>query len=813
MPSVFSEELLLRPVADRHLEATWNYSLSFRPGIANFCPRKPWESKDSPPELCHFDIFDSSVAQLLRSTGARSASLSLTGGTWKAHWGPSSVPVGPDGLRIEAEFEVPHLLLPAYDSSPPLGTFSRSAEVGHAWTALRRGLGGVLGLALMPSAPYAPIVHYPPVRAEDEATIRFRADVARERPGLNNLYAWGRLVPCGLLRHRRTNRSSTCGGNIGPRARRGAGYFGIGNLLEPGVFFGKGSMFTALRIRATASPACRSWRFRNHCVLTLESTMATFLRDAVEPMSFSELAFASPNGSTAHSPNAPPMRGFSLATLLRAPPEGKTGDAASENARPVEPLRRATNAKQHPEDWDYQRIAKQSKCGDDVAVDVLGHLRACPFAQHSVLRTRLPVMIMSKSENLSRRHTLFATEPFSRTNISMFCNCSANYADQSGLSHSSENPRKPVRHQAQVVAAIDVQHLTNDVASVYEQHVNSKDDAERYSSRASARLSRPWASFTSSRADPETAWTNSASSAAATWAAYGNLAPRSATNGFWFDATPIKISKRLSPIAAWRGVVVIDITLRSSAFRIAPTCSLDPADRLDPTDRHPSLVSPQLQPNNFLRLLEPLPGAIITPFLSTLRVNISTRTLESCPMACNFALNGSDSCASKVPLRTLRDFPNHFHWFENAKVPFFSEGSTPTKLWFPDHQRANLVLEILLPLEIPMKQIYRCSTSGPIHMQLSYEYSPNLIKMEHWPPDVARGFELPPTEGSIVTLPVPLKSSRGDWTLPSAYFNEHMPSYFSPGALLVGEGGRARGKAQGGKEVTKEAVREAGKEG
>ena len=182
-------------------------------------------------------------------------------------------------------------------------------------------------------------------------------------------------------------------------------------------------------------------------------------------------------------------------------------------------------------------------------------------------------------------------------------------------------------------------------------------------------------------------------------------------------------------------------------------------------------------------------------------------------MACNFALNGSDSCASKVPLRTLRDFPNHFHWFENAKVPFFSEGSTPTKLWFPDHQRANLVLEILLPLEIPMKQIYRCSTSGPIHMQLSYEYSPNLIKMEHWPPDVARGFELPPTEGSIVTLPVPLKSSRGDWTLPSAYFNEHMPSYFSPGALLVGEGGRARGKAQGGKEVTKEAVREAGKEG
>mmetsp|Transcript_39968 Transcript_39968/g.78671 ORF Transcript_39968/g.78671 Transcript_39968/m.78671 type:complete len:314 (+) Transcript_39968:29-970(+) len=98
----FSEELLLRTVADRHLEVTWNFTLDFWPTEAHLCIN--WDEFDSSSqrssnrgggngngELCHFGLFPRSVADLLHVSGAERFAVSLVGGVWRPEWGPSSL--------------------------------------------------------------------------------------------------------------------------------------------------------------------------------------------------------------------------------------------------------------------------------------------------------------------------------------------------------------------------------------------------------------------------------------------------------------------------------------------------------------------------------------------------------------------------------------------------------------------------------------------------------------------------------------------------------------------------------------------------
>jgi len=81
----FTEELTLRPVGDRLLEASWRFALEFRPTVAHLCARS-WggeddddeadedveggvDASDGGPALCHFELFPRDVADLLHLSG------------------------------------------------------------------------------------------------------------------------------------------------------------------------------------------------------------------------------------------------------------------------------------------------------------------------------------------------------------------------------------------------------------------------------------------------------------------------------------------------------------------------------------------------------------------------------------------------------------------------------------------------------------------------------------------------------------------------------------------------------------------------
>jgi hypothetical protein len=74
----FNEELVVRPIGDRHVEATWLFGLEFRPKAAHLCARYRGgldddslddKAHDAGPELCHFELFPQDISDLLYLSG------------------------------------------------------------------------------------------------------------------------------------------------------------------------------------------------------------------------------------------------------------------------------------------------------------------------------------------------------------------------------------------------------------------------------------------------------------------------------------------------------------------------------------------------------------------------------------------------------------------------------------------------------------------------------------------------------------------------------------------------------------------------
>ena len=725
--SAFSEELLLRTIADRHLEVSWNYSIEFHPSKAHFCKRPPWERTDTTPILCHSGIFDPHVADILQSTSASSVRFSLNGGVWRPEWGMSPVFergwAAPDGGHVEAEFPL--------SSKVPVGgqcgnVWSRGGmtPLSGAWIGVRRRLGGLLGASLAPSAPYASIIHHAPELIapnkehrkdipEDapQCSVRFRLDAPRERPGLNNIRPWGQLMPCGLGFGRTTSTHFRKSGSQDDLVLRGQTrldeeYHGIGNLLQPHVFFGDAALFSALHMRAAASWECRSWRHRDRCKLTLETVMTTILSDVVVDYE---------HGKSKDIEKSP-KKGFSLASLLSGKLEPFKGEEVYQHS-----------IRNHNfNDWTSRSTKNRPMAKDEVSIDILGKINACPLANRSVVRTRLPAIIkiggtQDKERALTWRNNSFATKPNLQRKKSL-----------ESWHFGSRTLINLTRYSAELVEFDEVEHPLYAVASVYgPRHtvnltMNSSPDIPSYL--------RQWVSIE----------TNSST-------ILNPIAPPSETTTSWFDQTPLAVNKRLLPMAAWRGGMLIDVTLQPEAisFDLWPDkIKLFSSSRFD----------------RYLRFLEPIPESIITPFVHTLRVHVINNDCGA------YKDSRTGTAKPKSSTFGLRDLPHKIHR-TNSDIEIESYV----------HQHASMIIDILLPLE---KIMLDMQSSCPPRVQLAYDFSPNLIEMELWPPEIARGFELPTSEVRLIASQnISAEFQTNEW--PVHHSQLLSQSFFSPGILLV----------------------------
>ena len=181
------ETLLLHPHRDGSVEAVFDFSASWQPQPSDYCENG---------QLCHFDStrFPRPVAELVDSYGVAELHVALTRGRWdRAAWGHSSADVmhGPNGAEVWARL--------------PTNAVSSSAET--RWAGLRAGLSALLcasieqlGVAHVshphPNTMGARLASIDGWTSSASSSELWRGVLPRETACVENLAAWGALLPC-----------------------------------------------------------------------------------------------------------------------------------------------------------------------------------------------------------------------------------------------------------------------------------------------------------------------------------------------------------------------------------------------------------------------------------------------------------------------------------------------------------------------------------------------------------------------------------------------------------------------------------------
>jgi len=477
-------------------------------------------------KICHFDQFPPDIAAILQLSKARQFALSLGAGRWQPHWGPSSfTPQAlhrqgnhqstearssihgpcPDGTRIEADFGADEMSLNHND---------------ELWINLRRALGGLLSVEMVPESPSTAAHYWPPVHisAKNESIITaMRVDFPREKPGLENLWPWLRLMPCSTGQ---PNIPLKLDSNSDTKEKPEK-LFGLASLLNSEVFLG-GEYFS-LFLKATQN-GCSEYENNptgsKACTMALTTTLTTLLRDVVTPL------MPGPMPSTSDSGVKP--LGFSLASLLDA---SKYNDG-------FRSLRNGPFSESQGTD-DSEGAAAAD------AVDAqLSGLRACPMASNSLVRTIIPSLLTGR--------------PTSRLPDIDVCDAISSKEEcTSGSSRRVSFATPPVQEYSRTIELLSENATWKGVTKIQELRETVHDTSSisnLYGSSDETLLAAAQGSLKrNQRSTP--------ASAAIPWAVIESPReniPTAETSETWFDRQSISATKRLLWNDAWRETVAID---------------------------------------------------------------------------------------------------------------------------------------------------------------------------------------------------------------------------------------------------------------
>jgi len=669
--------------------------------------------------ICHFDQFPPDIATILQSSGARQFTLSLGAGRWQSHWGPpshtpqalhrrgnhesteahsSTHGPSPDGTRIEAKFGT--------DGIP----FKHTSE---SWMQLRRALGGLLSVEMVPEIPSTAAHYWPPKRVPSKkapaepGVITMRADFPREKPGLGNLWPWLRLMPCSTGQPNIPSRFDSMN-HASDKTRE---FFGLASLLNSEVFLG--GEYYSLFLKATQS-GCFGYENSQigseRCTLALSTTLTTLLRDVVAPM------------TPAHVPGSSDSDlkslGFSLASLL---------DSSGYNEG-MRPLRNGPDSDMYgPGDSDGAAAAK--------AVDAqLSNLKACPVASKSHIRTIIP---KSLTERSAKRHldadTCNAYESKEECTSGSRRRISFGTPPVQEYSRSIEHQNEGTTRKG-ATRVVDLRETVHNVTSIRKMYGSSEKTLLVAGEGPSRRIQRPVPA-----------------SAAVPWAVIETPSediPTAETSETWFDRQSISLTKRLLWNDAWRETVAIDSVVDWAHVSASGECV-------------------------YAHFTEPIVTELTPPLFHTFRLN-----MEASPVVQIFDDVTSEEWTHL--LLSLRDLPHRI----------MTEGDWRPTNANPAPQYVNTILQILLPLtqsclqpdlvaaypalSASLESLHRIlNASHDIHIFSSYDFTPTVLQclirmisiflqhpyacfvfqvtsMEYWPPDQARGFELPGASAALI---------------------------------------------------------------